>query len=262
MQGHAPPPVISLNQVAADVAAALLFSTRLPLPRAATITGADLARASWALPLAGAVVGLIAAVVYWLARLADVPPFPAAGLAVVASLVVTGCLHEDGLADVADSFGASTRERKLEIMRDSKIGTYGVCALFMSLLLRSAALASIADPALAAPALVAAHTAARASMPLFMRWVPPARDDGLSAGVGTPPRASAIIAVLIGMVALGVGLGPAAGVCAIALMAAAFAALAGLSIRQIGGQTGDVLGALEQIGEIIILLVAAANMGG
>jgi adenosylcobinamide-GDP ribazoletransferase len=262
MQGHAPPPVISLNQVAADVAAALLFSTRLPLPRAATITGTDIARASWALPVAGAIVGLIAAAVYWLARLADVPPFPAAGLTVVASLVVTGCLHEDGLADVADSFGASARERKLEIMRDSKIGTYGVCALFMSLLLRSSALASIAEPELAAPVLVAAHMAGRAGMPLFMRLVPPARADGLSVGVGTPPRASATAAVLIGIVALAVGLGPAAGVCAFALIAAGFASLAWLSVRQIGGQTGDVLGALEQIGEIVVLLVAAANVGG
>jgi adenosylcobinamide-GDP ribazoletransferase len=262
MQGHAPPPVISLNQVAADVAAALLFSTRLPLPRAATITGTDIARASWALPVAGAIVGLIAAAVYWLARLADVPPFPAAGLTVVASLVVTGCLHEDGLADVADSFGASARERKLEIMRDSKIGTYGACALFMSLLLRSSALASIAEPELAAPVLVAAHMAGRAGMPLFMRLVPPARADGLSVGVGTPPRASAIAALLIGMLALGVGLGPAAGVCAFALIAVAFASLAWSSVRQIGGQTGDVLGAFEQIGEIIVLLVAAANIGG
>jgi adenosylcobinamide-GDP ribazoletransferase len=262
MQGHAPPPVISLNQVAADVAAALLFSTRLPLPRAATITGTDIARASWALPVAGAIVGLIAAAVYWLARLADVPPFPAAGLTVVASLVVTGCLHEDGLADVVDSFGASARERKLEIMRDSKIGTYGVCALFMSLLLRSSVLASIAEPELAAPVLVAAHMAGRAGMPLFMRLVPPARADGLSVGVGTPPRASAIAALLIGMLALGVGLGPAAGVCAFALIAVAFASLAWSSVRQIGGQTGDVLGAFEQIGEIIVLLVAAANIGG
>jgi adenosylcobinamide-GDP ribazoletransferase len=262
MQGHAPPPVISLNQVAADVAAALLFSTRLPLPRAATITGTDIARASWALPVAGAIVGLIAAAVYWLARLADVPPFPAAGLTVVASLVVTGCLHEDGLADVADSFGASARERKLEIMRDSKIGTYGACALFMSLLLRSSALASIAEPELAAPVLVAAHMAGRAGMPLFMRLVPPARADGLSVGVGTPPRASAIAALPIGMLALGVGLGPAAGVCAFALIAVAFASLAWSSVRQIGGQTGDVLGAFEQIGEIIVLLVAAANIGG
>src|SRR5262245_40598024 len=182
-------PVISLSQLAADLSAAVLFCTRLPVPGAATITGTDIARAGWALPIAGAIVGLIAAVVYWLARLADVPPFPAAGLTVVATLLVTGCLHEDGLADVADSFGASTRERKLEIMRDSKIGTYGVCALFMSLLLRSAALAIIADPALAASVLVAAHMAARAGMPLFMRLVPPARDDGLSVGVGTPPRA-------------------------------------------------------------------------
>ena len=255
-------PVISLSQLAADLSAAVLFCTRLPVPGAATITGTDIARAGWALPIAGAIVGLIAAAVYWLARLADVPPFPAAGLAMVASLVVTGCLHEDGLADVADSFGASTRERKLEIMRDSKIGTYGVCALFMSLLLRSAALATIADPALAAPVLVAAHMAARAGMPLFMRLVPPARDDGLSVGVGAPPRESAIAAVLIGIVALGIGLGLAAGVCALALMAAAFVFLAWLCTRQIGGQTGDILGALEQIGEIIVLLVAAANMGG
>jgi adenosylcobinamide-GDP ribazoletransferase len=255
-------PVVSLGQLAADLRAGVLFCTRLPVSGAATITGTDIARAGWALPVAGAIVGLIAALVYGLARLADVPPFLAAGLTVVASLVVTGCLHEDGLADVADSFGASTRERKLEIMRDSKIGTYGVCALFMSLLLRSSALASIADPALAAPVLVAAHMAGRAGMPLFMRLVPPARADGLSVGVGTPPSASATAALLIGIVALAIGLGPAAGVCALALLAAAFVFLAWLCMRQIGGQTGDVLGALEQIGEIVVLLVAAANVGG
>jgi len=249
-------PIISLRELAADLSAAVLFSTRLPVPGAATITGTDIARAGWALPVAGAIVGLIAALVYGLARLADVPPFPAAGLTVVTSLLVTGCLHEDGLADVADSFGASTRERKLEIMRDSKIGTYGVCALFMSLLLRSGALASIADPALAAPVLVAAHMAGRAGMPLFMRLVPPARADGLSVGVGTPPRASATAAVLIGIVALAVGLGPAAGVCAFALIAAGFASLAWLSVRQIGGQTGDVLGTLEQASEAALLLLA------
>jgi adenosylcobinamide-GDP ribazoletransferase len=95
-----------------------------------------------------------------------------------------------------------------------------------------------------------------------MRLVPPARADGLSVGVGTPPSASATAAVLIGIVALAVGLGPAAGVCAFVLIAVAFASLAWLSVRQIGGQTGDVLGALEQIGEIVVLLVAAANIGG
>ncbi len=261
MQRHAPSAVISPRQLAADVAAALLFSTRVPLPRAAAITGADIARAGWALPIAGAVVGLIAALVYWLARGTGLPPLVAAGLTVAASLLATGCLHEDGLADVADSFGGGTRERKLEIMRDSRIGTYGVCVLVVSLLLRTAALATIANPALATPVLVATHMAARSHMALFMRLVPPARADGLSVAVGAPPRASAIAALIIGIVALGIGLGPAAG-CAIALLAAEFAFLRWLCMRQIGGQTGDVLGALEQTGEITILLVAAANAAG
>ncbi len=249
MQERAPAATVSPRQLAADLAAAFLFSTRLPLTGVPALTGADIARAGWALPVAGAIVGLISALVYWLARASGLPPLPAAGLTIAASLAATGCLHEDGLADVADSFGGRTRERKLEIMRDSRIGTYGACALLLSLLLRSAALSSIADPALAAP------------VALFMRLVAPAREDGLSGGVGRPPGASAIAAGIIGIAALGIGLGPAAGACAIALMAVAFGFLRSLCIRQIGGQTGDVLGALEQIGEMIILLVAAASVG-
>ena len=253
-------PAMSLNQFAADVRVALLFCTRLPIPNAAPVIGADIARAGWALPVAGAIVGLIAACVYWLAGLAGLPSLPAAGLTVAATLVVTGCLHEDGLADVADAFGGHTRERRLEIMRDSRVGTYGACALSMSLLLRTAALASIAAPAVAAPVLIAAHTAARAGMPLFMGLVPRARVDGLSVGVGRPLPVSVAAAVLLGVIALFVALGPAAGFFAIVLLAAALALLAWLCIRQFGGQTGDVLGAVEQLGEIAILLVAAASL--
>jgi len=251
---------MSLNQFAADVRVALLFCTRLPIPNAAPVIGADIARAGWAFPVAGAIVGLIAAGVYWLAGLAGLPSLPAAGLTVAATLVVTGCLHEDGLADVADAFGGHTRERRLEIMRDSRVGTYGACALSMSLLLRAAALASIAAPAVVVPVLIAAHTAARAGMPLFMGLVPPARVDGLSAGVGRPLPMSIAAAVLLGVIALFVALGPAAGFFAIVLLAAALALLAWLCIRQFGGQTGDVLGAVEQLGEIAILLVAAASL--
>jgi adenosylcobinamide-GDP ribazoletransferase len=253
-------PAMSPSQLASDLKAAVLFCTRLPIPNATTITGADLARAGWAFPVAGAIVGAIAAGAYWLAGLAGLPPFPAAALTVATTLILTGCLHEDGLADVADAFGGHTRERRLEIMRDSRIGTYGACALSMSLLLRTAALASIAAPAVAAPALVAAHMAARAGMPLFMWLVPPARADGLSVGVGRPPPMSTLAAMLLGVIALGLGLGPAGGLCAIALLAAGLAWLAWLCIRQIGGQTGDVLGAVEQLGEILILLVAAAYL--
>ena len=251
---------MSLNQFAADVRVALLFCTRLPIPNAAPVVGADIARAGWAFPVAGAIVGLIAAGVYWLAGLAGLPSLPAAGLTVATTLVVTGCLHEDGLADVADAFGGHARERRLEIMRDSRVGTYGACALSMSLLLRTAALASIAAPAVAAPVLIAAHTAARAGMPLFMGLVPTARVDGLAAGVGRPLPVSTAAAALLGVIALFVALGPAAGFFAIVLLAAALALLAWLCIRQFGGQTGDVLGAVEQFGEIAILLVAAASL--
>ena len=94
--------------------------------------------------------------------------------------LVTGALHEDGLADTADGFGGGdTRERKLEIMRDSRIGTYGVCALIVSLLVRADAIASLTDPVLVAPALIAAHAGARAVMPLVMFLLPAARTDGL-----------------------------------------------------------------------------------
>jgi adenosylcobinamide-GDP ribazoletransferase len=130
----------------------------------------------------------------------------------------------------------------------------------MSILLRAAALASIAAPAVAAPVLVAAHMAARGGMPLFMWLVPPARVDGLAVGVGRPPPLSAVAAMLLGVIALFLGLGAAAGLCAAALLAAGLALLAWLCIRQFGGQTGDVLGAVEQLSEILILLVAAAYL--
>ena len=196
---------MSLHQLASDLKAAVLFCTRLPIPHAAAITGADLARAGWAFPVAGAIVGLIAAAVYWLAGLAGLPPFPAAGLAVAATLVVTGCLHEDGLADVADAFGGATRERKLEIMRDSRVGTYGACALSMSLLLRTArarehcrarggGLGSRCRPH-GGPRRHAAVHVAGSSCPV----------DGLAVGVGRPPAVSALAALLLGVIALLLG---------------------------------------------------------
>jgi adenosylcobinamide-GDP ribazoletransferase len=178
---------------------------------------------------------------------------------VAATLLLTGCLHEDGLADTADGFGASgSAERKLEIMRDSQIGTYGAAALILSLLLRAGAIASLTEPALAAPALIAAHAGARATLPVFMRRVPRARKDGLSAEAGAPPQRSSALAILIGAVAILLCLGFGATLVAFALLAAALLLMGWLTIRQIGGQTGDVLGAVEQVSEILILLVAAA----
>src|SRR5262249_50123562 len=150
---------------ATDVAVCLTLCTRLPLAHAFPIASGDIARASWAMPVAGALVGALGALAYWIAIRLGLPPLVAAAVALATGLVATGCLHEDGLADTADGFGGNGRERKLEIMRDSRLGTYGACALLMSLLLRWSALASIADARNAALALVAAHAAARAPLP-------------------------------------------------------------------------------------------------
>lgn len=241
-----------------DLRTGVLFSTRLPLGRPALVEGAAIARASWTWPIAGALVGAIGAGVYWATATAGVPTLAAAGLAVAATLLATGCLHEDGLADTADGFGgASSRERKLVIMSDSRIGTYGACALIMSLLLRIGSIASLGDPMLVVPVLIAAHAAARASMPVLMRFVPSARAEGLSANAGRPPLMTVVTAAVLGTIALGLGLGILAGVIALLLIAAATVFMGWLCLRQIGGQTGDVLGALEQISEILILLVAS-----
>jgi adenosylcobinamide-GDP ribazoletransferase len=169
-------------------------------------------------------------------------------------------LHEDGLADTADGFGGgATAERKLEIMRDSRIGAYGACALALSFLVRWSALIALSEPRYVALALVLAHVSARALLPPFMRHVPPARQDGLASGAGTPPAQSVAIAIGIGIVCLLLGFGLIGAIVASIVLGLLTLALAKLARRQIGGQTGDVLGALEQTAEAAILLIATAR---
>jgi len=245
--------------LATDLKVGILFCTRVPLPHAEPIERGDVARAGWAFPLVGALVGGAGALAYGLALEIGLAPLLAAALALAATLAVTGCLHEDGLADTMDGFGGGRyRERKLDIMRDSRLGTYGACALVMSLVLRWSAVAAIASPTAVALALVASHAAARATLPAFMRFVPPARPDGLSAHAGQPSPQCVAMAALLGVVVLGAAFGLAAAMIGTVLIAVVWIAMAWLSVRQIGGQTGDVLGALEQANEIVILLTAVA----
>jgi adenosylcobinamide-GDP ribazoletransferase len=246
-----------LKERADELRASILFLTRLRYGPAMPVDGAAIAQAAWAFPIAGILVGLIGAVVYLLAHRLGLPPWPSAALSVAATMAITGCLHEDGLADTADGFGGGrTRELKLEIMRDSRIGAYGVCALVLSILLRVSALASLADTSIVMAALIAAHGAARATLPVFMYFVPPARHEGLSASAGQPPRDSIIAAAVLGILIVALCLGPLLAIAALILLVAVIALLAWLSLAQIDGQTGDVLGAVEQVSEIAILLVA------
>ena len=249
----------SLRHLLTDLRIALSLCTRLPVGPSAPIGEGDLARASWSFPLAGLVVGVAGAAVYWLASRVNLPAPPASALAIAATTLLTGAMHEDGLADTADGFGGGkTREQKLEIMRDSRIGAYGACALILSFMLRWSALADIADPRFVAIALITAHVAARASLPAFMAFVPPARSDGLSSAVGRPPAQSAAISLLLGAIGLFLGLGAGSALFALSMLAAIGLLLAAFTQRQVGGQTGDVLGALEQAGEATILLIATS----
>jgi adenosylcobinamide-GDP ribazoletransferase len=246
-----------LKQRANDLRASILFLTRLRYGPALPVEGTAIAQGAWAFPIAGLLVGLIGAAVYLLVHRMGLPSWPAAALSVAATMAATGCLHEDGLADTTDGFGGGqTRELKLDIMRDSRIGAFGVCALVLSILLRVSALASLADTGLVVPALIASHSAARSALPVFMYFVPPARREGLSASAGQPPREGVIAAAVLGVLIVTLCLGPVLAIAALILLVAIIALLAWLSLAQIDGQTGDVVGALEQICEIAILLVA------
>lgn len=246
------------QRLAADMAACIGFFTRLPVRRLG-LPEVPFAGALWAAPAAGAIVGALAAASCDVAQWLSLPPSLSALAALATALLVTGCLHEDGVADMADGFGGGqTRERKLEIMKDSRNGTFGVTALVVTLTARWAAIMAIGPSSHALAALVAAHAASRALLPAFMASVPPARAGGLSAGAGIVPGDAALAALGLGAVAL-LPLGLSAAAAAAACLAVLFLGMKRLTERQIGGQTGDVLGALQQGGEIAVLCVAAAH---
>lgn len=244
------------RRIAEDIAFCLVFFTRLPLPHF-DFGNRALSKAIWAAPLVGVAVAVAATAVHVLASAVGLSPEIAAALALATTMLITGCLHEDGLSDVADGFGGGgTRERKLEIMRDSRIGAYGAAALVMSVLIRWTAIAQLGNTLWVFCGLIAAHAASRALLPAFMHMVQPARPDGLAANAGAASADAAYVALAIGAVAL-LALGLSGLVAAALLLALVFYGFRTLCMRQIGGQTGDTLGALQQAGEITVLLVAA-----
>lgn len=243
----------------AEAATALVWLTRLPLGKLLPAAPVPLARAAWAFPLAGMAVALPAGGLFWLCAQIGLPPLAGALLALGLAAWLTGALHEDGLADFADGGGSPDRARALEIMRDSRIGSYGVVALILSFGLRAAALAAMA-PGQGLAALVAAAALSRAGMAAGLAALPPARADGLGRAAGRPRAPQALVAAMIGA---GLLIWPAglSGTWPAALLAcaAAQALIACNARRRLGGQTGDVLGAMQQVGEIAVLLLLAAT---
>ena len=261
-------------RLAADLGACLRFYGRLPIP---ALSGADdparppdFRRAPRMLPVAGLVLALPGAAALGLGLALNLGGLVAGALAVAVTALVTGGLHEDGLADVADGFlGGATPERRLAIMRDSRIGAYGALALGLALLMRVGALAEIfsrAGSAAACGALVLAALVSRPATLVPLARLPPARPDGAGRAVGRPTgktlAAAWGLAALLGLAVTGLaGLPLATAPLALVLAAAAGLALSALARRAIGGQTGDVAGAAQQVAEVAALAAILIALG-
>ncbi|AXI48817.1 adenosylcobinamide-GDP ribazoletransferase [Sulfitobacter sp. SK012] len=232
--------------------------TRLPLPHLPDDAFEAAPRAVWAYPLIGAGVGAVGAIVGLLAMHLGLPDIAAAGLALAAMMLITGAMHEDGLADCCDGFwGGRDSAQRLIIMRDSQIGTYGVLGLIVVTGLRWSALVALLPYGLWP--LVAAAALSRGAMPVVMAGLPHARCDGLSHSVGQPSMSVAWQAAALGAAIALLCLGPLAF--SVAILAGLIAlGVALLAKAKIGGQTGDVLGATQQLCEMTILLTCAAAL--
>jgi adenosylcobinamide-GDP ribazoletransferase len=250
-----------------DFWSCLGFYTRLPVPKGTPRTLADFSRAAWAVPVAGACLGACAALLMEMSSKLGFPPLLAAPLAVSCAIILSGALHEDGLADCADGFfGGTTPERKLEIMRDSRIGTFGTLALILSLYVRVASLALIAGESLglAGAVLIGAAAFSRTVALIPLAVLPPARDNGSGFAAGKPELAAlmiaACLAVFFALAPVLAGAAPIRPITAIAVATGVAYALVPFAWKHIGGQTGDVVGAAQQFSEIAFYLTFAAHL--
>ena len=238
--------------------AAVTFLTRVPVGRAAALDAADVARGSALFPVVGLGVGAAAGGIA--AGLEPtLPSLASAGIAIAAAVLITGAMHVDALGDVADAVGGWTRERALEIMRDSRIGSFAASAITLDLLLKVVAVAVLTDKGGVVQAASAAGALSRAAGVSVAAVVPYPRAHGGSGSVlaGRVHPASAgfgvLFAVAVSVVLLGwTGLALTAGAAVTTLV------LAFVFRRWLGGATGDCIGACIELAETVALLVAVA----
>lgn len=249
-----------------DFTQALGFLTRIPI--ADRTEGAteppDFRSSAWTFPVVGIVVGLGGGLVYVLATGLGLSPLLAGALSVTATVLLTGAIHEDGLSDTVDGFGGGkTATAKLEIMRDHHIGAYGAIALVLSVLLRVAAITEVSQRGAWAVLglLIAAEAISRAAIVRLWHDLPAARVDGLSKDTGSPDGRATMTALAVAVVIVAVAGIAAAGFFATLIAAAGTAAavfvFTGICRNQIGGQTGDTLGAVQQVAVVTFLTLVA-----
>jgi adenosylcobinamide-GDP ribazoletransferase len=235
---------------------ALAFLTRIPI-RNATGTPEAIGQSASVFPLVGALVGVAEVLVLWTCRRA-MPPTLTATMIVLTGIGLTGALHLDGLADMADGFGGGrTRDDVLRIMRDHQIGTYGAVALVMTLLLQISAIATLIERDVAARFLVVAPAASRWAMVLLGRRLPYARPHaGLGRALTDHVRDRDVWASTGLVLAITTVLARGSGIISLAVTLALTAGIGFICWRGIGGITGDTLGANAVLCETIVLVAA------
>ncbi|CCB67023.1 adenosylcobinamide-GDP ribazoletransferase [Hyphomicrobium sp. MC1] len=242
---------------------ALQFLTRIQVKQIIPFPEDWLPRSAKYMPLVGALIGATVGLVM-LAATAVFPASVAVVISLVASVLLTGALHEDGLADTVDAFGGGSNvERRLEIMKDSRIGTYGVLALIAVLALKGTSLAAI-GPVAVIGALITSYAGGRLAAVLALAFLPYAGGDNVKVS-RTPvrmTRGELIVAIVTGLAVGPFVMSIAAFFAATVVAFAAAAVIVILAQRKIGGYTGDVLGAVEQVYETAFLAVAAAVIAG
>lgn len=251
----------------ADVARSIGFLSRLPVPdRFFRGHDGSVSRAVRAFPLAGLVVAALPALLLFLG-LQSGNSLLSAFLALALQTLLTGALHEDGLADTADGLGGGRdKDHALTIMKDSRVGTYGVIALVLSFGLRASALSalSFAGPAVAALAMLSAASFSRAAMVLHWKNLPSAREGGVAANAGAPEQEATTLALGIGLVAGLALLLPVLPVPPVVLSiivgGCAAYAFTRFTEKKLGGHTGDTIGATQQLTEIAMLAALALSI--
>ncbi len=245
--------------VLSDIPAAFSLLTRIPVPVDHELAGKRAAYATWAYPLVGAVLGLLAGLIGCLLYWFGAPSNIASLVALISLVMFSGGLHEDGLADCADGFGGSLdKERRLEIMKDSRIGAFGAIALILFLIGRAGTMDTLVATSFI-PALIAIGAASRLPMALAMYVMQNARGSGLASSVGKPPETSLIIAIVITLTVCFMMIGwSGIFIFGWAMIAATIMGL--IAYRSIGGYTGDVLGAMQQCAELAALAAAVTAL--
>ncbi len=237
---------------------AVAFFTRIPVPASVEFSQASLNRASRYFPAVGWLIGVMCAMALWLLMLVF-PQDVAVLISIAISLLLTGCFHEDGLADTCDGLGGGwTREQKLSIMKDSRIGTYGAAALWVSLTLKFVVLSQLINPVLA---LLVAHPLSRIIPTVFIAAMSYVSDVDTSKAkplAESGSGADTAIAIITGLIALMFINNPF--IILFVLLVLAGVAYVFLK-RQIGGFTGDALGAVQQVSELAIYLSLLALSG-